>query len=94
MICQQFEIFRFGKNLGKTDEELACGLFVLAESGANLCDVMGDMFSRHPEEITDSKEAIEKQIELIEKIHSLGSKVLMSSHIPKFLPSNRVLEIA
>ena len=66
----------------------------MAENGATLCDVMGDMFCRHPEELTNDKKAIEKQIALIEKIHEKGAQVLMSSHILKFTPAERVLEVA
>ena len=38
--------------------------------------------------------AIEKQMKLIVQIHELGSEVLMSSHILKFTPAERVLEVA
>ena len=86
--------YRFGKNEGKSDEELADGLITLAESGATLCDVMGDIFCRHFEELTNNKEAIKKQMEIIDKIHSIGAEVLMSSHLYKFAPAERVLEIA
>ena len=55
---------------------------------------MGDLFCRHPEELTDDAEAIEKQMKLIEKIHEAGAEVLMSSHILKFTPAERVLEVA
>ena len=40
------------------------------------------------------KTAIEKQKELIKKIHDKGAKVLMSSHLLKYIPAERVLEIA
>lgn len=86
--------YRHCHNAQKTDEELADGLILLAESGATLCDVMGDLFCKHPEELTDDPEAIEKQMALIEKLHSLGAEVLMSSHILKFTPAERVLEVA
>jgi len=86
--------YRMGSNIGKTDEELADGILELADNGAVLCDVMGDMFCRHPEELTEDKKAIKKQIELIEKIHKKGAQVLMSSHILKFTPAERVLEVA
>ena len=86
--------YRGSHNRGLTDDELAEGLITLAESGATLCDVMGDMFCRHPEELTEDEEAIKKQMELIDKLHSLGAEVLMSSHIMKFTPAERVLEIA
>ena len=86
--------YRMGSNTGKTDEELAEGLLELADNGATLCDIMGDMFCRHPEELTNDKKAIEKQIALIEKMHKKGAQVLMSSHILKFTPAERVLEVA
>ncbi len=86
--------YRNRYNSGSTDEELASGMITLAENGATLIDVMGDMFSIHPEEMTDNSEAIKRQIELINKLHSLGVEVLMSSHIMKFTSAERVLEIA
>ncbi len=86
--------YRMANNSGKSDEELSEGLLSLAESGATLVDVMGDLFSKHPEELTDNKDAIDKQIRLIEKIKSKGAEVLISSHLYKFAPAERVLEIA
>ena len=86
--------YRGANNRGKSDEELANGLLTLAQSGATLCDVMGDMFCKHPEELTDNKAAIEKQRQLIETLHGLGAEVLMSSHIFKFTPAERILEVA
>ena len=66
----------------------------LAQSGATLVDIMGDLFCRHPEELTEDTEAIEKQMKLIQEIHAAGAEVLMSSHILKFTPAERVLEVA
>jgi len=86
--------YRKKANTGKTDEELAQGLLNLADWGATLCDVMGDMFCKHPEELTDDPEAIAKQMQLIDQLHSKGAEVLMSSHVLKFIPAERVLEIA
>lgn len=86
--------YRSRYNQGCSDEELAEGLILLAENGAVLCDVMGDLFCRHPEELTEDQEAIRKQMVLIDQIHGLGSQVLMSSHILKFTPAERVLEVA
>jgi 3-dehydroquinate dehydratase type I len=87
-------MYRGKNNTGLTDEELAQKLVVAAESGAVLCDVMGDMFSKHPEELTDNEDAIKKQMELIDKLHNMGAEVLMSSHLYKYAPAERVLEIA
>lgn len=86
--------YRMANNSGKSDEELAQGLITLAETGATLIDIMGDLFCRHPEELTDNEEAINKQLELIEILHSKSAEVLMSSHLYKFAPEERVLEIA
>lgn len=86
--------YRSKENLGKTDDILAEELLELAECGADLCDVMGDYFDKQPDEVAVDATAIRKQMELIQAIHEKGSKVLMSSHIYKFTPAERVLEIA
>lgn len=86
--------YRNGRNAGKTDDELAREMLAIAESGADLCDIMGDCFDRQPDEVATDKRAIEKQMRLIEEIHKKGARVLMSSHIHKFTPAERVLEIA
>ena len=86
--------YRTAKNVGKSDEQLAEELLELADCGADLCDVMGDYFDRQPDELAVDKTAIEKQKELIRKIHNKGAKVLMSSHVLKYIPAERVLEIA
>lgn len=86
--------YRGANNTEKTDDELAEGMLTLAKSGATLIDVMGDLFSRHPEELTDNEEAIKKQMALIDEIHAIGGEVLMSSHILKYTPAERVLEVA
>ncbi len=86
--------YRRHKNLGKTDEELAEGLLGLADCGATLVDVMGDLYDPQPDEVALDGAAIQKQMELIDKLHSKGAEVLMSSHVRKFIPAERVLEIA
>ncbi len=86
--------YRQGENEGKSDDELAAGLLELAECGATLCDVMGDMFDKQDDEMARDARAIEKQIKLIEELHTAGAQVLMSSHIFRFTPAERVLEIA
>ena len=86
--------YRSVSNSDKTDEELAEGLLTLAENGATLLDVMGDLFCKHPQELTDNEEAIKKQMALIDEIHGMGKEVLMSSHIFTFTPAERVLEVA
>ena len=86
--------YRTAKNKGKSDDELAEGLISIARSGAELCDVMGDYFDRCQGELTMDEKAIDRQKKLIDTIHSCGAKVLMSSHVLKFTPAERVLEIA
>lgn len=86
--------YRTDKNEGKPDEVLAEELLEIASCGATLCDVMGDYFDRQPGELTVEKRAVEKQMLLIEKLHEKGVEVLMSSHTDKFIPADRVLEIA
>ena len=86
--------YRVANNKGKSDEELAQGMLTLAQCGATLVDVMGDLYCKHPQELTDDPVAIEKQMALIEQLHGLGAQVLMSSHVLKFTTAERVLEIA
>ena len=86
--------YRHTSNEGKTDDMLAAELVELAGCGADLCDVMGDYFDRQPDEVAVDKTAIEKQKELIRKIHDKGAKVMMSSHVLKYIPAEKVLEIA
>lgn len=86
--------YRCGKNEGKTDDILAQELLELADCGATLCDIMGDFYDKQPDELATDEKAIENQIELIQKLHGKGAEVLMSSHVLKFTPAQRVLEIA
>ena len=86
--------YRGTQNNGKSDDELSDELVELAECGAELCDVMGDYFDRQPDEVAVDENAINKQIELINRIHQKGAKVLMSSHVMKYTSAERVLEIA
>ena len=81
-------------NKGKLDETLAAELLELAEFGATLCDVMGDYFDACDGELTMNDEAVKKQMALIDELHKRGAEVLMSSHVLKFTPALRVLEIA
>ena len=85
---------RYGENVGKRDDVLAEELLELAECGATLCDVMGDYFDPCEGELTMNEEAVKKQMALIDALHARGAEVLMSSHVFKFTPAERVLEIA
>ena len=85
---------RYGENAGKSDDVLAAELLELAECGATLCDVMGDFFDPCEGELTMNADAVKKQTALIDALHAKGAEVLMSSHVLKFTPAERVLEIA
>ena len=86
--------YRHGVNETASDQTIAEGLVELAESGATLCDVMGDLFGPQPGELTVNPEAVQKQKQLIRRIHQAGAEVIMSSHVLVFTPAERVLEIA
>ena len=86
--------YRVAENEGKSDDVLAEELLELAECGATLCDVMGDIFDKCEGELTMDEAAVKKQMDLIKKLHDMGAEVLMSSHILKFTPAERVLEVA
>jgi len=86
--------YRVNENNGKSDETLAEELLELSQCGATLCDVVGDLFDKQPDELAESEEAVSKQMKLIESLHRSGSEVLISSHVFKFTPAERVLEMA
>ena len=86
--------YRYGYNEGKSDDELAEGILELADCGATLCDVMGDLFDKQDDELARDASAIDRQMKLIDELHERGAEVLMSSHVFKFTPAERVLEIA
>ena len=86
--------YRYRSNIGKSDDELSEELLILADCGATLCDVMGDMYDKQPDELAVAEESIQKQMQLIEQLHEKGAEVLMSSHVFKFTPAERVLEMA
>ena len=81
-------------NENTTDDQLAAEMLELCRCGATLIDVMGDLFFPTEGELTVDPIAIQKQKELIKKIHEMGGEVLMSSHVLKYIPAERVMEIA
>lgn len=89
-----FTFYRHGSEASCTDEEIAEELKKITRCGGTIADVMGDLFCKTEGELTDDPEAIEKQKKLIAEIHELGGEVLMSSHVLKYTPSDRVMEIA
>lgn len=84
--------YRHAFNEGRSDEERAEELFSAIECGASLVDITGDWFNRTNGELTFEQDAIEKQKEFIDKAHSMGAEVLMSSHTYRFMPKERAFE--
>ena len=85
--------YRKGANKGKTDDEIAAGMLTLADCGGELIDVMGDLFDPQPGELTADPRAVEKQTRLLEQLHARGAEALMSSHVHKFLPAERLVAL-
>ena len=79
---------------GITWERLEREITFAAQRGASLIDIPGDMYSSSDMELTYDNLAIEKQIRLIERLHTMGADVLMSSHVLRFVDSDTVLSIA
>lgn len=73
------------------DDSRAKTLVEAAKAGAGMIDVMGDLFDKSPDERTLNKDAIAKQKSLIDEIHALGSKVIMSSHPCRFMTESEVV---
>ena len=86
--------YRYDRNEGRSDENLAEGLVELAHCGAALCDVMGDLYAPCADQLTMDPEAIAGQQRLIARIHEAGAQVLISSHVMNFTPAERVVEMA
>ncbi|MBO7742536.1 MAG: type I 3-dehydroquinate dehydratase [Victivallales bacterium] len=65
-----------------TDNDAARQEYLLraAEAGAEVIDVMGDLYAPAERELTMDAEAIAAQKALIARIHGLGAKVIISSH--------------
>lgn len=85
--------YRPDKKSDAEDDYLGQEILKLADWGANLCDVMGDLYCKDADELTMEPAAVKKQRELIDNIHKKGAQVLISSHLYRYAPAERVLEI-
>ena len=74
-----------------TDDERADLLLLGLKAGADVLDIMGDLFHPEPDQLTMDLDAIAKQMALIDRIHRSGGQVLMSTHLPVFLPEEEIL---
>lgn len=84
--------YRSAATADLTDDERAKYLLMAAEAGADIVDVMGDMFDPQPGELTLDVQAVEKQKSLIAEIKKYGSTVLMSSHVKKHCPTEEAVK--
>ena len=87
--------YRWNENSDRSYEECAEELVMAMEAGGTLADVPGDFFCEDKEyQMTENEAAIEKQMALIDRLHKMGKEVIMSAHVFRFLPAEKVLEIA
>ncbi len=82
--------YRYHGNENLNDDQIANELIALAECGASIVDVMGDLYAPCESQLSFDGDAIKKQIALIDKIHAIGARVLISSHTYKFADCNAV----
>lgn len=85
--------YRPDKKSDAEDDYLGQEILKLADWGTTLCDVMGDLYAKHPDELTMDAKAVDKQRKLIDAIHERGAEVLMSSHLYRYAPAERILEM-
>lgn len=76
-----FTDYRSDVHYGADDEARMDTLLKAAEGGAEFVDVMADLYCPSPLEITYDETAIARQKETIAKVHALGAKAVMSSHV-------------
>lgn len=77
-----------------TDDDLIEGHFTALKAGATMCDIMGDIYDPSFMELSKKKYIIDRQKSLVEKIHSMGGEVLMSSHTWCPMTAQEVIEHA
>ncbi len=99
-----------GKPLGESDERRMEQLLMAVEAGASAIDMQGYTFDpdmetalagakegfakRAPREVTVRPETIEKQCAFIEKVHSMGAEVVLSTHTGIMMNAEEVVELA
>ncbi len=84
--------YRGDKWLGGDDDARQECLFAAARAGAEVVDVMGDLYDPAPREWTRNPRAIAKQKRLISKIHAAGAQVIQSAHLFAFAEPESVVE--
>ena len=86
--------YRNDSIFGADDEARQKFLLTAADAGADVIDVMGDLYGPAPRELATDPQTIARQMKLIDDIHARGAHVVMSSHATgEFVPPEEVLEI-
>lgn len=83
--------YRYGNDFA--DDYLVKGQLEAIRAGAACVDVMTDLFDPVPDQFTENPDAVKKQKEYINEIHSMGAQVLMSWH-PSYKTADQLLEYA
>ena len=86
-----FIAYRKDQWFGNDDDARQACLLLAAETGAEVIDVMGDLYSPAPYELTFDPAAVVKQKKLIQAIHDRGAKVVMSSHTTQARNAEEIL---
>ncbi len=73
-----------------SDEKRMEYLFLAAEAGAGMIDVVGDLFAPAPDERAVDPAAIGKQKKVISELHAMGSQVIISSHPQHYMTTAEV----
>ena len=86
-----FISYRKDKYFGNDDDARQKCLLLAAETGAEVIDVMGDLYAPAPFELTFDPVAVANQKALIQAIHDRGAKVVMSSHTAQARTAEEIL---
>ena len=86
-----FISYRKDKYFGNDDDARQKCLLLAAEAGAEVIDVMGDLYAPAPFELTFDPAAVAGQKALIQAIHDRGAKVVMSSHTDQARSAGEIL---
>ena len=86
--------YRYNQSQGMSDSECADLLIKALKCGAVILDVMGDLFDENAYQITEDENAEKHQKKLIDKIHNMGGKVLISTHDFRELSADEIFNIA
>ncbi len=76
-----FTDYREDEFLGADDEARMASLLTAAEAGAEFVDVMADLYCPSPLQIATDETAVARQRAVIDEVHRLGAKAILSSHI-------------